>query len=119
VFAGQLADIPRQHRSILYVIVNKGKATRTNRDRFVMTVHELAERLGLDGHDLYLRIDLLQRHHLVELETDTEDGVATVETRPQLDLDGFQVWHDITEFARVTGTDLREILVDLNFGVFD
>ncbi|GAA1370272.1 hypothetical protein [Catellatospora chokoriensis] len=127
-FAAKLAKIPLQHRSILQVIVESGFPTRDLTRNYEMQIHELEHRLGMDYTELGPRLDLLERHELVEIDAEYRN-FPMVQTREQyitsreagsreLPVET-AVWEILADFCQATGTPLSAFFIDLNFAALD
>jgi len=118
----ELKRLPPDGRSILAVIISRGKYVGEN--SYEITMHELGEVLNISRRDLGDRIGTLQYRDYVYLDVDGRDGypdsvafVSTVGAFPGTDR--YPLIDDLKLFAELTGVGLRRMLVELDLSALD
>ncbi|WP_433616779.1 hypothetical protein ACQP2P_15805 [Dactylosporangium sp. CA-139114] len=118
-FAAQLADLPREHRGILAIILEKGKSQWGNRSKIRMQIHELEARAGVGYRGLYPHLKFLEEGNFVELDIDDpEEGVPRVSLRNRRDFEN-PLWELIKSFCDASNISVLDIVVDLDFSSLD
>ena len=107
-----LEKVPENARRMLLRFVSKSD----NGDN-VYTDEFATERYSDEGKHLEAMVKILQRYRLAEFSTNIDD-----ESIIQLSCNnksGINYWGDIKEFCKVEKIPLEQIIMDLNFAIFD
>ena len=112
LLAKTLEKIPeRARRMLLRFVENSSDGTTVYVDEFA------TERYSDEGKNLEANVKILSRYGLAEFSKNM-DGDPIIELSCK-NKDGINYWGDIKKFCEIEKIPLDQIIIDLNFSIFD
>ena len=111
----RIKKIPVRSREVFVTFVEK--AYKLDFGGYVTNLYEVNSIIGLSKVEFINEISILNRHDLVsdvDIINDTEEVCWLQGNR-----DNPEIWMVIREFCELNGINLREVIVNLDFSVFD
>jgi hypothetical protein len=110
--AETLEKVPEKARQMLLRFIKKSS------DGTYAFVDEFAtERYSYEGKNLETNVNILKRYGLADFSKDM-DGNDIIELSCN-NKEGINFWGDIKKFCEIENISLDQIIIDLNFAVFD
>lgn len=106
--------LPIESRSILIIMLRR---SFLERDSLKVDLHEIEKAVNRDSQFLLNHIEIMKRYDIVSDHYEDDYGRYFVDLI--MDESGWNYWDDIKRFSEKEKIDLKEIIVDLNFSVFD
>lgn len=113
---GALIDIPIETRALLSIMVSRSVSTAWG--DCSVPLHEIEAATGRDSSYILRQIDILKRRNLISIPDEDEYGCFFCVLYGDHE-SGWNYWSDIKEYCKIKNIQIRTILVDLDFSLFD